>query len=368
MRGTIKYIIGLSIAFAGLNVGAIELAQNESSSVPQTEISGREALLSIVSGEWVAQSLYAAAQLDIAGHLLSGPKQVKELAKLTETQEESLYRLLRLLASVDIFHEEGNQVFSNTCASEFLAKDHPQSLRSLILFYSQEMSQSWKQLSACLKEGKPAFDLSFGQPVFTYFREHPQSALLFQSAMKEKSRAVIASCLQSYPFKQFSSFYDIGGGSGHFLSAVLNQHPAMKGTLFELPEVTLEAQRFLEPFGQRCTVVAGDFFQQVPANGDAYLLKSVLHDWNDADALRILEKCRESMPDSSKLLIIEPILTAANQKDPAKMMDVYMMVITGGKERTEQDFRRLLSTAGFSVESVTPTETEFYIIQASKTR
>ena len=236
-------------------------------------------------------------------------------------------------------------------------------MHSLTIFYSQEMSQSWDRLLDCLREGKPGFDLSFGQPVFNYFRDNNQAATRFNAAMREKSRAVIGSCLKSFDFSQYKSVYDIGGGVGHFISALLVSYPEIHGVLYELPEVITTATRFLGGM-ERCSLVSGDFFQKVPKYGDAYLLKSVLHDWNDSDALKILEKCHAAMRDDSKLIIIEPIMIAANQKDHAKIMDAYMMVITGGKERTLEDFRNLLLQAGFSIKSVTSTETEFTILEA----
>lgn len=327
------------------------------------EPSGREKLLSLVAGEWAAQGMYAAARFDIAGHLLDGPKSAQELAKLTQCSEENLYRLLRMLASIGIFYEGENRMFSNTDASELLAKDHPQSLRALTLFYSEEMSRSWCSVADCVKKGKPAFDLVYGQPVFDYFRTHPQAAGQFNAAMKEKSKAIVSSCLQSFDFGRFNEVYDIGGGMGHFLSALMNKHPHIQGVLYDVPEVIAAARNTIN--GERCRLLSGDFFQQIPQGGDAYLLKSVLHDWNDRDAERILERCRAAMPKHAKLIVIEPILTAANQKEAAKMMDVHMMVVTGGKERTVEEFKSLFDRAGFAIESITPTETEFSIIQAA---
>lgn len=325
------------------------------------EEQGREHILSLVSGEWVAQSLYTAAELDIATHLQAGPKSVSELAQTTGAKEEPLYRLLRLLASVGVFHEEENRFFSNTDSSVLLVKGAPDSLRSLVLFYRDEMGPSWRHLSECVKEGKPAFNLAFGQPVFSYFREHAEAATHFQAAMREKSRAVVASCLQAYDFKSFKSIYDIGGGSGHFLKAILTTNLEAKGVLFELPEVLASVEKT-----SRLNLQAGDFFKSIPEGGDCYLLKSILHDWSDADAVRILSECRKAMSKEARLVIVEPIMVAPNEQDHAKVMDVYMMAITGGKERTLEDFKTLLSKAGFSLESVTPTATEFSVIVGRK--
>lgn len=331
---------------------------------PAQEPTGREKLLSLVSGEWVTRCIYTAAELDIAGYLTEGPKNVRELAKLTQTNEEHLYRLLRLLSSQGIFQEGENRIFTNTSASEYLAKEHQLSLRTLVLFYKEETSKSWNLLSNCIREGRPAFDMIMGKSAEQHLRENPKSAAHFNAAMKEKSKTVIASCLKSYDFSKFNSVYDIGGGTGHFLTALLKANPTMHGTLYELPEVVRDAKTSIVNF-ERCTLVSGDFFERIPEGGEAYLLKSVLHNWTDKAAVKILKKCHEAMKDESRLLIVEPIITSA-QKDPAKLMDVFLMVITGGRERTLQDFKSLLEQAGFFFESITPTDTEYYIIEARK--
>lgn len=326
----------------------------------------RETLLSIVSGEWVAQGLYTATKLDLASHLMAGPKPVSDLARITDANEESLYRLMRLLASVGIFHEENDRVFSNSKTSRLLSRQSPQSLRSLVLFYSDEMSDAVRYTYDTVKEGIPGFELAYGQPVFAFFKDHPESAKLFNAAMKEKSELVINACLKTFDFGKFKSVYDIGGGTGHFLAAMLKAHPRLRGLLFEVPEVVESAKNGLEIFGKRCALIAGDFFKEIPTDGDAYLLKSVLHDWDDAQAVQILKKCRASMKWHSKLLIVEPLITVSNHPEYAKAMDLLMMTVTGGKERSEDDFRALLTEAGFQIDSITSTETEFAIIQASK--
>lgn len=347
-----RLIIILSLLFSG--------------QILAVEKPGREKLLSLAAGEWVAKSLYAAAELDIAKPLSKGAKSVSELALLTGCDEESLYRLLRLLASEGVFHEEENHFFSNNESSALLADSEVGSLRSLMLFYSEEMSTSWQKLSSCLKNKKPAFDLTFGCPVFTYFRDHPLAAARFNAAMREKSKAVISSCLHAVDFGVYSSVYDIGGGMGHFLQAILAKNPQAKGALYDLPEVIKAAENSFASLKDRCALLSGDFFQNVPKGGDAYLMKSILHDWSDADAVKLLKKCHESMPDDGTLLVVEPIVTDPNQREFAKMMDVYMMVITGGKERTMDDFSKLLAEAGFYIMSVTSTDTEFCILKCRK--
>ncbi|NGX59307.1 MAG: Multifunctional cyclase-dehydratase-3-O-methyl transferase TcmN [Chlamydiae bacterium] len=327
---------------------------------------GREKLLDVVAGQWIAEGVYTAAKLDLSGYLLNGSKSVEHLASLTNSDEDNLYRLLRMLASVGIFEEGPPHNFSNTSASALLAAKHPESLRSLVLFYSSEISQCFDKLDKCVRKGKPAFDLTFQKPIFEYFRDHPSSAKLFNVAMTEKSQLVVTSCLESYNFGKYATVYDIGGGGGHFLTGLLQKYPRMRGLLLETPEVIKEAKPKLEEFGQRCGMIAGDFFQTIPPDGKAYLLKSVLHDWDDENALKILRKCHATMRKDADLLIIEPLIAPANHKDYAKCMDVLMMAITGSKERSEADFRYLLRQAGFKIDSITRTETEFVIIQAKK--
>lgn len=324
----------------------------------------RQKVLSLVAGEWIAHGVYTAAKFDIASHLLDGPKSIEELAVLTGCNEDNLYRLMRFLASVDLFREEVNRHFANTETSALLAQNHPESLHSLVLFYSGETSRSFDQLSTCVKEGKAAFDITYQQPVFAYFKDHPNAGKRFNDAMKEKSQIITTSCMAAYDFGKFSKIYDIGGGTGHFLTALLKKNTSMRGLLFDVPAVIKEAQPNLKSFGERCGVIAGDFFKNIPNDGEAYLLKSVIHDWNDADALKILNKCHDAMSSRATLVLIEPIISNVNPY--SKCMDVYMMAITGNKERTKTDFEALLKKAGFRVESVTQTDTEFAIIEAKK--
>jgi len=328
----------------------------------------REDLLNVVSGQWIAQGVYTAAKMDVAGHLLNGTKSIEQLAQVTNSDEDSLYRLMRMLASAGIFNELPGQNFANTPSSALLAEKHPQSLRTLVLFYNSEINQSFDNLDQSIKRGIPAFDLTFQKSIFEYFRDNPAAAKLFNEAKKQKSGLVATSCIGSYNFGKFSTVYDIGGGAGLFLDALLQKHPRMRGLLFEQPAVIAEAKPQLETFGQRCGLIAGDFFKTIPPDGDAYLLQSVLHDWDDLNAVKILKQCSSAMKKGAKLLIIEPLMRPANEKDYAKCIDLLTMAVTGSKERTEEDFHYLLQQAGFRIDSITRTETEFVVIQASPTR
>ncbi|MCI5051827.1 MAG: hypothetical protein MRY21_01660 [Simkaniaceae bacterium] len=321
----------------------------------------RQKLLNIFAGEWLARASYVAAKLEIADHLGSEIKTIHELSDLTSSDPQSLYRLMRLLASHDIFTEHPKQSFSNNATSHLLQKEGPDSLHAIALFYGEDMHDSWDNLLPCIEQGKPAFELTFNKPVFRYFKENPKRAQLFQKAMKSKTKSVINSTLATYDFNQFEHICDVGGGYGHFLNALLTQYPSLRGTLFELPEVAKTMSKHT-PF----QTLSGDFFQSVPCHSDAYILKSVLHDWNDDQALQILRNCTASMHEKSKLLIIEVVLLPGDQSKYANCMDLLMLAVTGGKERSLMEFERLFDQSDLKLTKIYQTETEFSILEVVK--
>lgn len=327
----------------------------------------RENLLMLLSGEWVSRGLYVATKLEIADHLQSAPRSIEDLAYVTQTNPESLYRLLHMLAGFEIFEEISPRVFANTPTSSLLVKSNPDTLHALSLFYGEEIHKSWDELLPSIQAGTPAFQLAYKQPVFSYFKDNPTRAALFQEAMKEKSMAVIKSALSSYDFSQFGSVYDIGGGYGQFMQVLLQTHPSLKGMIFDLPEV-IETIRGKTPHleNHQCKLVSGDFFTSVPKGGDVYLLKSVLHDWSDEKCEKILENCYQAMNPNSRLLIVEVVLKPQGQSLYANCMDLLMLAITGGKERSLSSFKQMLDNTGFVLESMYPTSTEFSIIEARK--
>lgn len=318
----------------------------------------RERLLTLFSGEWVSRALYVATKLEIADHLTE-PKSTKELAIITQTNPESLKRLMRALTSFGLFQEVSPNVFMNTEMGALLTKNHPDSLYALSLFYGEDIHDSWDSLLESVETGKPAFELTFEKPVFQYFKENPIKRSLFQEAMREKSRAVIQSALANYDFTQFSTLYDIGGGQGQFLEMLAEKAPQIQGTLFELPEVISELK------GRDFTMIAGDFFSKIPSGGDAYLLKSVLHDWDSSQCKKILDNCYQAMGVNSRLLIMDVVLQPEARY--AHSMDLLMLAVTGGKERSLKDFKEMLEKSGFTIENVYPTATEFSLIEAKKT-
>lgn len=335
--------------------------------VALTKDVAREQILFAMAGEWVSRATYVAAKLEIADHLKDGPKAIQELADLTQTDMESLQRLMHLLASFAIFEEQTEGVFANNEASKLLVKSNPESLHALSVFYGEDIHAAWDQLVGTVQTGTPAFQLKFKQPVFAYFKDNPARAALFQEAMKEKSTAVIKSSLSSYNFGKFKTIYDIGGGYGHFMSAILNIHPQVQGLVFDLPDViNAIPQKNPHIDKERCELVSGDFFVSIPKGADAYLLKSIIHDWDDIKAGEILKNCHDAMDANSKLLLVEVVLMPKHQSLYANCMDLLMMSITGGKERSLAAFEQILNKSGFELVKVYPTSTEFSILEARK--
>lgn len=318
----------------------------------------RADLLDLLGGEWVSSGIYAAAKLDVAGHLIDGPKSIDTLAKELNVNEEALYRVLSMLSSRGVFAEKEGKYFSNSAMSERLSETHPESLRSLAIFYGEEIRNSFHLLLDAVATGKPSFDNFYHEPVFTYFKNHPDRASLFQSAMSEKSKAVIQSVIAQVDFQ--GTVCDVGGGKGHLLQALLNAHSELKGINFDLPEVIASLPSPIP----RMNFEGGSFFESIPY-ADVYLMKSILHDWSDEKALEILHSCHASMPKHAFLYIIEPVLVPSKSPDYARLTDVVMLAVTGGRERTLDQYRELLMRAGFHLHDVFSTPTEFKILKAS---
>jgi len=325
----------------------------------------RENLLLLLSGEWVSRALYVANKLEVAEHLLQEPKSIDELAKLTQANPESLYRLLHMLSSYQVFEEVSPRVFANTGTSMLLAKSHPDTLHALSLFYGEDIHRAWDEFLPAVQTGNPAFQLAFKRPVFRYFKENPMRGALFQEAMKEKSMAVIKSTLEAFDFSKFTSVYDLGGGHGQLMQAVVHKHPHLNGAILDLPEVisTVRA-RTPQLEQQKCRLISGNFFESVPKGGDLYLLKSVLHDWDDERCETILSNCHRAMTTDSRLLIIEVVLQTKALY--ANCMDMLMLACTGGKERELTSFQQMFERTGFVLERIYPTATEFSILEVRK--
>jgi O-methyltransferase/methyltransferase family protein len=326
------------------------------------------ALLHMMTGCWLSQALYVAAKLGIADLLQEGPQSYTRLAEATQTHAGALYRVLRALASVGIFVEDEAGCFRLTPLAEPLCTDTPGSLRAFaIMLGAPEHWHAWEGMLHSVSTGQPAFDHVFGVPLFQYFPAHPEAARIFDDAMTSRSSQESAAIVAAYDFAAAHLVVDVGGGQGTLLASILHAHPKARGVLFDLPHVIAPARTRMESTGQaaRWECVAGDFFTGVPTGGDLYLLKKVIHDWDDERAQRILTNCRTAMSDTGRLLLMEPLIPPGNEASFNKLLDLLMLVWNaGGRERTEREHQGLLASAGFHLSRVIPTRSGISIIEA----
>ena len=327
------------------------------------ETAGR--LTQLISGYWISQAVYAAAKLGIANLLKDGPRTVDELAAASETRAPLLYRLLRALAGTGVFAETAPGTFVLTPTAELLRSDVAGSQRSLALMMGEEHYVVWGKLIDVLRHGGNAFEQLHGMPVFDYLARHPDKGRIFDEAMVGIHGRETAAVLEAYDFSVFNTLVDVGGGNGSQLAALLARHTALGGVLFDLPHVVQRAASMPAEAGLagRCELRGGDFFRSVPEGGDAYLLRHIIHDWTDEQALVILENCARAMRPGAKLLLIEAVIPPGNEPFAAKFLDLTMMLIPGGRERTAGEYARLLDQAGFDLARIVPTTTEISVLE-----
>ena len=328
------------------------------------------AMYQIICGFWVSRAIYIAAKLGIADYLQNQPKTAEELAALTDTHAPSLYRLLRALASVGVFVEDSDRRFGLTPLAATLQSQARYSLRfTAIAELGSEHYLGWGNLMHSVKTGETAFNHAAGMSIWDYYSQHPEDSKSFNRAMTDVTATVIEAVLESYDFSSFNTVVDVGGGRGHLIAAILKTNSTLKGILLDLPAVIEDAPAQLVANGvaERCVLVAGSFFESIPVGGDAYLLKWIVHDWDDAQAIAILKNCHQAMPDNSKLLLIEQVISPRNGLSFAQLMDLNMLVTMGGRERTAAEYRSLLQATGFQLTRIIPTLSPVSVIEAIKT-
>ena len=324
---------------------------------PSAEDSPRSTLLKLIRGFRVSQMISVAAKLRIADHLAEGPKTVTQLARAAGCHEDSLYRLLRALASIGVFAELDALSFCLSPCAELLQSEVSGSLRTNAEVVGEEwMWLPWGSLLHSVRTGESACELVYGKNTWDWFTENPSAGQLFDQFMDESTIGSAASGVAAYDFLAPRTVIDIAGGRGVLLASILRRNLAARGVLFNLPQVIEAAGKILDSeIASRIQFVPGNFFEGVPAGGDLYILKDILHDWNDVAAQRILGSCRRAMSDNAKLLIIEQLVGAPNEQCEGKIGDISMMVRTGGRNRTELEFRKLLGASGFHLSRLIPT-------------
>ena len=345
-------------AFAAVNPHAIDPGADQPSEP------ARATLLRIGFGFAPAQSLSVVAELGIADLLAAGPQTVEALATATGTEPSALRRVMRLLAAQGVFSEEASGCFAQTPLSDALRADAPGSPRDFLRMIGREPFLACGRLRDAVRTGLPSFELVFGAPRFDWLEQNPDAAALFQAAMVSLGGDVAEAIATAYPFGDLRLLVDVGGGHGQLLSAILARHPAVEGVLFDLPRGIAAAETGVGGPLPRCKLVAGDFFESVPSGADGYIMKKVLHDWTDDDAVRILDNCRRAMAPGGRVLVAETVIPAGNAPDPIKVMDVNMLVVTGGRERTADEFAALFARAGLEAGRVVSTGARISILEA----
>lgn len=327
-------------------------------------------LLQLATGAFISQAVYVAAKLGIADLLSDGPRSVEYLAVATSTHERSLYRVLRSIAGLGVFTENEDGTFANTPMSESLRSDHPRSTRDLTIWINEE--EHWRvygHLMHSVRTGTPAFEKVHGEPIFPYlFKTNVELGEIFNRAMTSISHQSIGPVLDAYDFSEAGVIADIAGGYGHLLGAVLEANKDAKGILFDLDMVLKGAPEMLNKYGvaDRVELCEGDFFNSIPVTADIYLLKHIIHDWDDERNGKILGNIRASMPASAKVLIIDAVLSDRNVPDLGKVIDIEMLMLPGGMERTSSEFASLLEASGFRMTRIIPTMGPMSIVEAVK--
>ena len=323
------------------------------------------ALYRMISGFYVSQAIYAIVRLGIADCLSDGPLATEELARRSKSHVQSLKRVLRLLVTVGLFTEDNQGRFALTPIGNHLRAGASGSMRAAALLFGGITQRAWGDLLYSVETGEPAFRRVFGQDSFSYFAQHPEEAANFDAAMGGFTAQIAAAVVAAYDFSGVRHIIDVGGGNGTLLVEILRVHSSLKGTLFDLPQVVERARQRLREIGlaDRCEAVGGDFFAAVPGGADAYLLKHVIHDWNDDRAVAILKNCHKVMGPAAKLLIIEgvypPRVDQSEASQGAAANDVNMLVCTGGRQRSKAEFRRLYAAAGFGLSRTIATDLPF---------
>ena len=343
--------------------------QNSSAAAPAA-LPADVQVLQMTLAPFITQSLYVAAKLDIAELLAEGPKTAAELATATVTDERSLYRILRALASVGVFSETDHRTFVNTPASATLRTDAPNSTRHWVMFAGEE--PHWRNMAHTIysvRTGKPSWDHVYGEPIFPYlFNTNKELGELFNKSMISFSHQDIEGVLNAYDFSGVGKLADIAGGYGHLLAAALKKYPSMSGVLFELPQLLDSARAFMESSGvaDRVEFVTGDFCKEIPVRADVYMLKHIIHDWYDDTNQSILENIRVQMSDDGRILIIDAVIPPGNEPHLKKLLDIEMLISPGGVERTAEEFEALLAKSGFRLNRIIPAGSANSIIEAVK--
>jgi len=325
-------------------------------------------VLQVATGYMASSCLYAAVTLNIADYLTSGPKGIADLAKSSGANEDALYRTLRLLASLGIFGEVSPRTFALTPAADLLRRDAPNTLRGMAGFLPDPFHyRVYGEIMHSVMTGKPAGDKAVGMPIFEYFEKNPEYSRVFNDAMTSMSAPTANAAIEAYDFSGIGTLVDVAGGHGEVLMQILKACPNVRGILADLGHVVDGAKPRIKSAGlsDRLQAVACDFFQSVPEGGDAYIMKHIIHDWDDERASLILKNIGKAMgAKKGKVILLESVIAAAGAPDFGKFLDIEMLLLPGGRERTADEFRSLFERSGFQMTKVVPTKSPLSVVEA----
>jgi hypothetical protein len=327
-------------------------------------------LMHLITGKFVTQSVATIAELKVCDHMKDGPRTSDDLAKECGADPDALYRVMRLLASVGVFTEKDGRSFTLTPVGNLLRTDVPGSLAAFAAFVGASFHNgAWTQLTHSVRTGNSGFTKQHGKPVFEWCESHPAEWAIFNAAMTGVAQMGLDAVLKAYDFSQFKAIADVGGGHGALLSAILKAAPQARGILFDLPQVVEGAKKTFAANGlaSRCEIVGGDFFKSVPGNCDAYVMKSIIHDWSDDRAITILKNCASNLTKGGKVILLEQVMTPPGVPGMARLLDLEMLVMTeGGRERTEAEFGSIFAKAGLKLTRCVSTQSPVTVVEAEK--
>jgi hypothetical protein len=332
-----------------------------------TDSEAQQRLAQLTPSSAAPQSVYAAAELGIADLIAAGTTTLEGLARATATRPEALFRVLRLLVSLEVF-DLADGVYGLTPMGQLLRSDGEGSRRAGICM-SARFSRAWTELPHSLRTGQSGFSKAFGQSMFDYLADRPDEGAMFDALMTGVHGSESGPISAAYDFASFGRVLDIGGGNGSLLIEILRDRPGLEGIVFDRPDVAERARGHIAAAGLegRCQVVGGNFFESVPEGADCHVLRHIVHDWYDAEALTILGSCRRALPEGGRILVAEAIVPDDNSASIAKTFDVAMLVLAGGMERTEAEYRALFERAGLSVSRIVPTDSPVSLIEGRVT-
>ena len=324
------------------------------------------ALFKLIAAPWISRCIYVFVKLGVVDLLSNGVQDFRQIAEIVEADPEALYRVLQGLAKTGLLTEIRPGTFALTKLGECLKSGAPGGLRSWALLWGEEFHHAWGELLESVRTGTNAFDRAYGTNLYQYLHDNPETARTFDDAMSGLAELVYPAVVAAYDFSKSRQLVDVGGGCGTLIASILAANPNLKGILFDQPTVAIEASTVLEASGvaDRCEIVEGDFFKVVPTGADTYLLSNIIHNWDDERAVAILLNCRRAIAEGGKILFVETVLSGKDEPALARVNDLNMLVLTRGRERTEDEFSKLLAYSGFELRQVIPVQPMTCVVEA----